>query len=62
MVKFSAPAPIYSAGGVLEDAEGTNTAIVLSKGKSLSNGNVVGVITRERIADLIEQSVASYEE
>ena len=43
-------------------AEGANTAIVLSKGKSLSSGNVVGVITRERIADLIEQSVASYEE
>ena len=43
-------------------AEGANTAIVVSKGKPLTSGNVVGVITREQIADLIEQSVVSYEE
>jgi CBS domain-containing protein len=43
-------------------AEGANAAIVVRKGKPLTGGNVLGVITRERIADLIEQSVASYEE
>jgi CBS domain containing-hemolysin-like protein len=43
-------------------AEGANTAIIVSKGKPLTNGNVLGVITKERIADLIEQSVASYDE
>ncbi|MGA7642507.1 MAG: CBS domain-containing protein, partial [Syntrophobacteraceae bacterium] len=43
-------------------AEGANTAIVVPKGKPLASGNVAGVITRERIADLIEQSIASYEE
>ncbi len=43
-------------------AEGANTAIVVSKGKSPAGGNVVGMVTRERIADLIEQSAVSYEE
>ena len=43
-------------------AEGANTAIVAAKGKPLITENVVGVITREQIADVIEQSMVSYEE
>ena len=43
-------------------AEGANTAIVVSKAKPPASGNVVGVITGERIADLIEQNAVSYEE
>ena len=43
-------------------AEGANAAIVVSKGKPPASGNVAGVITREQIADLIEQSMAFYEE
>ena len=42
-------------------AQGANAAIVVSK-EPLTSENILGVITKERIADLIEQSVASYEE
>ncbi len=43
-------------------AEEANTAIVVPKGKPLATGNVVGMITKDRIADLMEQNVASYDE
>jgi CIC family chloride channel protein len=43
-------------------AEEANVALVVPKGKSVDSTNVLGVITRERIADLIEQSFLSYEE
>lgn len=42
--------------------EGTSTAIVVPKGKPLTNGNVLGVITREQMADIMEQSLMFYEE
>jgi hypothetical protein len=35
---------------------------MVSKGKAPATENILGVITKERIADLIEQNVASYEE
>ncbi len=43
-------------------AKGANTAIVVSTGKPPASGNVAGVITKEQIADLIEQGMAFYEE
>jgi hypothetical protein len=42
-------------------AEGATIAIVVPKGKPLTGGNVVGVFIREQIADVIEQSLVSYE-
>ena len=60
-ITISEEAPVFEIVRRLR-AEGVNTAIVVSKGKPLTSGNVVGVITREQIADLIEQSVVSYEE
>ena len=60
-ITVSEESPLFEIVGRMR-AEGANTAIVVPKGKSPASGNVVGVITGERIADLIEQSMASYEE
>ncbi len=42
--------------------EGANAAIVVRKGEAPANENIIGVITKEQIYDLIEESIASYEE
>ena len=42
-------------------AEGANTAIVVSKGKPPASGSIAGVITREQVADLAQESMAFYE-
>jgi CIC family chloride channel protein len=60
-ITVSENSPLFEIVGRMR-AEGANTAIVAAKGKPLTTENVVGVITREQIADVIEQSMVSYEE
>jgi predicted transcriptional regulator len=52
--------PLFEMVGRMR-AEGATIAIVVPKGKPLTGGNVVGVFIREQIADVIEQSLVSYE-
>ena len=60
-ITVSDKSPLFEIVGRMR-AEGATTAIVVPTGKALTGVNVVGVITREQIADVIEQSLVSYEE
>ncbi len=60
-ITVSENSPLFEIVGRMR-AEGANTAIVAPGGIPLTTENVLGVITRERIADVIEQSLVSYEE
>jgi CIC family chloride channel protein len=60
-ITVSEDSPVFE---IISDmrAERVATAIVFSKGKPLTGSNVVGIITREQIANLIEESAEYYEE
>lgn len=60
-IAVSDKSPLFEIVGRMR-AEGATTAIVVPKGKVLTSANVVGMITREQIADVIEESLVSYEE
>ncbi|MGA2937706.1 MAG: chloride channel protein [Syntrophobacteraceae bacterium] len=60
-ISVSDKSPLFEIVGRMR-AEGATTAIVVPKGEAVTAANVVGVITREQIADVIEQSLLSYEE
>ncbi len=60
-ITVSENSPLFEIVGRMH-AEGASTAIVAPKGKTLTTENAVGVITREHVADVIEQSMVSYEE